>query len=189
MAKNAEIGRVLDPFRAYLRVLAQVHLDARLRGKLDPSDVVQQTMLRACAGFEDLRGREPGIVAAWLRKILARTLADVVRDLERGKRDIGRERSLEEAVDQSASGLEAWLAADQSSPSEKAERNEQLLRLADALCNLPDDTREAVVLKHCRDWTLAEIADHLGRTPSAVASLLHRGLKQLRELLHESGEW
>jgi RNA polymerase sigma-70 factor, ECF subfamily len=157
MAKNAEIGRVLDPFRAYLRVLAQVHLDTRLRGKLDPSDVVQQTMLRACAGFDGLHGREPGVVAAWLRKILARTLADVVRDLERDKRGIGRERSLEQALDQSASGLEAWLAADQSSPSERAERNEQLLRLADALCSLPDDTREAVVLKHCRDWTLAEI--------------------------------
>jgi RNA polymerase sigma-70 factor, ECF subfamily len=185
MAKDTDIGRVLEPFRAYLRVLAQVHLDARLRGKLDPSDVVQQTMMRACAGFDDLRGREPSLVAAWLRKVLARTLADAVRDLERAKRDIGRERSLQGAIDQSASALEVWLAADQSSPSEKAERNEQLVRLADALCRLPDDTREAVVLKHCRDWTLAEIADQLGRTPSAVASLLHRGLKQLRELLHE----
>jgi RNA polymerase sigma-70 factor (ECF subfamily) len=92
MAKNAEIGRVLDPFRAYLRVLAQ-HLDARLRGKLDPSDVVQQTMLRACAGFDGLRGREPAVVGAWLRKILARTLADVVRDFERGRRDITRSPS------------------------------------------------------------------------------------------------
>ena len=128
---------------------------------------------------------EPGVVAAWLRKVLAQTLADAVRDLERAKRDVGRERSLENAIDQSASGLEAWLAADHSSPSERAERNEQLLRLADALCDLPDDAREAVVLKHCRDWTLAQIAEHLGRTPSAVASLLHRGLKQLRELLHE----
>jgi RNA polymerase sigma-70 factor, ECF subfamily len=185
MAINAGVGQALEPFRAYLRVLAQVHLDARLRGKLDPSDVVQQTLLRACAGFDHLRGNEPGLVAAWLRKILARTLADAVRDLERAKRDVGRERSLEDAIEQSGSALEAMLAANQSSPSEKAERNEMLLRLADALCNLPDDTREAVVLKHCRDWTLADIAVHLGRTPSAVASLLHRGLKQLRELLHE----
>ena len=185
MAPDTEAGRALEPFRKYLRLLAQVHLDARLRGKLDPSDVVQQTFLRACVGFDQLRRREPGVVAAWLRKILARTLADAVRDLERARRDVGRERSLQDAVDQSASALEAWLAAEQSSPSERAERNEQVLRLADALCRLPDDTREAVVLKHCRGWTLAEIAAHLGRTPAAVASLLHRGLKQLRELLHE----
>ena len=185
MTGDAEAGRVLEPFRKYLRVLAHVHLDARLRGKLDPSDVVQQTLLRACVGFDQLRAREPGVVAAWLRKILARTLADAVRDLERAKRDVGRERSLQQALDQSSSALEAFLAADQSSPSERAERNEQLLRLADALWALPEATREAVVLKHCKGWTLAQIADHLGRTPSAVASLLHRGLRQLREFLHE----
>src|SRR5205085_10929972 len=85
MSADAETGRVLEPFRKYLRVLAQVHLDARLRGKLDPSDVVQQTFLRACAGFDQLRDREPAVVAAWLRKILARTLADGVRDLERAR--------------------------------------------------------------------------------------------------------
>src|ERR1700693_475159 len=117
MPRDTDIGQLLEPFRAYLRVLAQVHLDARLRGKLNPSDVVQQTMLRACAGFAELRGRDPGLVAAWLRKILARTLADTMRDLKRARRDIGRERSLEEAIDDSASALEAWLAADHSSPS------------------------------------------------------------------------
>jgi RNA polymerase sigma-70 factor (ECF subfamily) len=185
MPASAEAGPILEPFRKYLRVLAAVHLDSRLRGKLDPSDVVQQTMLRACVGFEQFRGREPGVVAAWLRKILARTLSDAVRDLERAKRDHHRERSLEEALDHSSARLEGWLTADQSSPSERADKNEQLLRLAEALCGLPDDTREAVVLKHCRDWTLTEIAELLGRTPAAVASLLHRGLKQLRELLHE----
>jgi RNA polymerase sigma-70 factor, ECF subfamily len=185
MTPDPDVGKVLEPFRKYLRVLAHVHLDARLRGKLDPSDVVQQTLLRACVGFDQLRLREPGVVAAWLRMILARTLADAVRDLERARRDVGRERSLQEALDQSSSALERFLAADQSSPSEQAERNEQLLRLADALCGLAEDTREAVVLKHCRGWTLVQIADHLGRTPSAVASLLHRGLKQLRQVLHE----
>ena len=185
MPTDSESSRVLEPFRKYLRVLAHVHLDARLKGKLDPSDVVQQTLLRAHVGLEHLRDRNPGVVAAWLRKILARTLSDAIRDLERAKRDLHRERSLEEALAHSSARLEGWLAADQSSPSERADKNEQLLRLADALCGLPDATREAVVLKHCRDWTLAEIATHLGRTPAAVASLLHRGLKQLRDLVHE----
>ncbi len=94
MPSSPEAGRVLEPFRKYLRLLAHVHLDPRLRGKLDPSDVVQQTMLRACVGFDDLRGKEPGVVAAWLRKIMSRTLADAARDLERAKPDIARERSI-----------------------------------------------------------------------------------------------
>lgn len=188
MAADADAGRVLESYSKYLWVLAQVHLDTRLRGKLDPADVVQQVLLRACVGFAQLRGRDPGTVAAWLRKILAHTLADAVRDFERARRAIDRERSLEQALDRSSARLAEWLAADQSSPSERAARNEDLLRLADALCALPDETREAVILKHCRDWTLAEIAGHLGRTPAAVASLLHRGLKQLRGLLRDEGD-
>ncbi len=103
MAKKAEIGRVLEPFRAYLRVLAQVHLDARLRGKLEPSDVVQQTLLRASPVSTICAATSRGWLPPGCARFLARTLADAVRDLERAKRDIGRERSLQDAVDQSAS--------------------------------------------------------------------------------------
>ena len=183
MAPDAEAGRVIEPFRPYLRVLAQVHLDARLRGKLDPSDVVQQTLLRACVGFGQLRQREPRVVAAWLRKILARTLADTVKHYHRDRRDVDLERSLEADLDQSASGLAGWLAADQTSPSRTAQRNEELLRLADALAALPEPQREVVVLKHLRGWTLQRIADHIGRSVPSVASLLRRGLEELRRRL------
>ena len=81
--------------------------------------------------------------------------------------------------------LEAWLVAHQSSPSEHAEREEQAVRLADALARLPEAQREALVLQHWHGWALAEIAEHLGRTPAAVAGLLHRGLHSLRRLLQE----
>jgi RNA polymerase sigma-70 factor (ECF subfamily) len=93
------------------------------------------------------------------------------------------ERSLEADLDRSASGLAGWLAADQTSPSQAAERNEELLRLADALVALPEPQREVVVLKHLRGWTLQRIAEHLGRTAPAVASLLRRGLEDLRRRL------
>ena len=83
----------------------------------------------------------------------------------------------------SASGMTGWLAADQTSPSQAAERNEELLRLADALTALPEPMREVVVLKHLRGWTLQRIAEHLGRTVPAVASLLRRGLEDLRHRL------
>ena len=173
----------LERYRDYLRLLATLHLDPRLKAKLDPSDLVQQTLLRAYQGLAELRGRESGEVAAWLRKILANTLADAVRDFGRAKRDVAVERSLEASLAASSARLEAWLAADQSSPSEQAERNEQLLELAEALNHLPELQREAVILKHCHGWTLAAIADHMGRTAAAVASLLRRGLAQLRGLL------
>lgn len=177
----------LEPFRRYLVVLASVHLDPRLRGKLDPADVVQQTLLRAYTALADLRCTEPPAVAAWLRRILASELADAVKHFDRDKRAVDRERSIEADLDRSASGLAGWLAADQTSPSAKAAANEELLRLADALADLPERMREVLVLKHCQGWTLSRIAERLGKTAPAVASLLRRGLEQLRVTLTPGG--
>jgi RNA polymerase sigma-70 factor (ECF subfamily) len=174
---------ILDDFRAYLRLLAGLQVSPRLRGKLDPSDLVQQTLLKAYQARDRLRGRTPGEQAAWLRQILARTLADAIRDLRRDKRDIARERSLEAALDASSSRLEACLAAAGMAPGQQAERNEQLVRLAAELARLPDPQREAVVLRHCQDLSLDEISHRLGRTRAAAASLLRRGLARLRERL------
>jgi RNA polymerase sigma-70 factor (ECF subfamily) len=187
MNSPAPAGQDLERFRPYLRLLARLQLDPRLRAKLDPSDVVQQTLLHAHQARDQLRGRSEAEQAAWLRKILANTLANAARDLRRDKRDVGRERSLEAAVEESSARLEAWLASAQAEPSRRAERNEQFLRLAEALEQLPEGQREAVVLHHLQGWSLAELAGHLGRSEGAVAGLLHRGFKKLRELLHDVG--
>jgi RNA polymerase sigma factor (sigma-70 family) len=93
------------------------------------------------------------------------------------------ERSLEADLDRSASGFAAWLAADQTSPSGRAERDEELLRMVAALAELPELMREVVVLKHCQGWPLARIAERVGRSVPAVASLLRRGLEELRKRL------
>ena len=176
-------SQALEPFRPYLEVLARVHLDPRLRGKLDTADVVQQALLRAYAAWPELKNPDRPVVLAWLRRILARTLADVAKHYDRDRRAVDLERSLAADLDRSASGLTGWLAADQTSPSQAAERNEESLRLADALAALPEPQREVVVLKHLRGWTLQRIAEHLGRTVPAVASLLRRGLEDLRRRL------
>jgi RNA polymerase sigma-70 factor (ECF subfamily) len=161
---NDEIADIIEPYRRYLRVLADLHLDRRLRGKLDPSDLVQQTMLRACTALEDLQDREPEVLRAWLRRILANAIADAVKHDHRGKRDVDLERSLHEEIDRSASGLAACLAADQTSPSRRAERNEDLLRLVAPISRLPGPMREVVLLKHCQGWTLHQIREHTGQT-------------------------
>jgi len=184
MTRDADAGS-LESFRDYLRLLARLQLDPRLRAKLDPSDIVQQTMLQAHQAWADFRGRTRAELAAWLRSILARNLSAALRHLGRARRNLAREQSLESALEASSMRLEAFLASEQSSPSLRADRNEQILRLAEALATLPEAQREAVALHHLQGWPLAKIAEHLGRTPPAVMGLLHRGLKKLRTHLNQ----
>jgi RNA polymerase sigma-70 factor (ECF subfamily) len=173
----------LERFRAYLDLLVRRRLDGRLKGKLDASGVVQQTLWEAHQGWKDFRGKSEAEVAAWLRRILVRNLTDEMRKLAAGKRNLARERSLEQAVEQSSRNLAAWLAQEQSSPSQQAVRREQMLELAAALARLPEDQRTAVELHHLEGYSLAEVAQHMQRSKEAVAGLLFRGLKRLRELL------
>jgi|SRR5947209_9272915 len=188
MAHGAEtLDPPLEQFRAYLRLLAGSQLTPRLRGKFDPSDLVQQTLLKAHARRGQFRGRTEAELASWLRQILARILADAVRRFGPGGRDVGLERSLEAALDESSSRLEAWLAGDQSSPAHAAQRNEQLARLAEALARLPADQRRAVELHHLQGLSLAAIGARMGRGKRAVAGLLFRGVRQIRATLEGEG--
>ena len=123
-------GRNLEDYRDYLRLLAELQLDRPLQGKIDLSGVVQQTMLEAYQALPKCEHRHADHLAAWLRRILANNLADEVRKLKSGMRDVSREKSFEAALEQSSLQLQAWLAADQSSPSAPALRQEQTLRLS-----------------------------------------------------------
>ncbi len=175
-----------EAFRSYLRLLARMQLPPRLAPKTDTSDVVQQTLIQAYQALDQFRGSTSHEMAGWLRRILTNNLAHLVRDFGREKRDLQREVSLAQIVADSSAGWDAWLAADQSSPSERADRNETLLRLATALEQLPADQREAVELHYCHGWKLVEIAAHLERSVPSVAGLVQRGVIRLRTLLGEN---
>jgi len=183
MEVPANTGEDLGQFRAYLELLARLGADTRLQGKLDLSGVVQQTLLEAHQATAQLHGRSSEEKAAWLRRALANNLADQIRRLRSGKRDVNRERGLEDALEQSSDRVQAWLAAEQSSPSTQASRHEQALRLAEALGQLPENQRRAVELRHLKGLSLAEIAGELACSKPAVVGLLHRGVQKLRELL------
>lgn len=175
----------LEQFRDYLRLLARLHLDARLTGKVDPSDVVQEVLLRAYRHLDQCRAEENAERAAWLRAILANTLAEYVRRFTAQQRNLACERSLDAALEETSQRLEKWLADGQSSPEEQATRQERLLQLAQALALLPEDQRTALELRHLHGQSVAEIEKVMNRSNAAVAGLLRRGLNRLRTLLDE----
>ena len=188
MAKEYQVhGKLLERCREYLCLLARLQLSPRLRGKLDASDVVQQTLLKAYEKKDQFRGRSNAELIAWLRQILANHLAQAARTFGAEARDLAREHSLEANLEDSSARLESWLAADQSSPSQRVLRDEQLLRLAQALAELPTDQRLAVELHHLQGYPVAEVGRQMGRSRAAVVGLLFRGLKKLRQLLDDSG--
>lgn len=188
MAISGSNSSFLEQWRPYLRVLARMQIEPKFQAKIDASDIVQQTMLEAHRARDEFRGASDDELRAWLRRIMARNLADEMRKFRRDKRDAGLEQSLQAALTESSQCLEGCLPADDSLPDHRALRNEQLTQLAAAIESLPEDQRQAVTLHHLQRQSAAQVATAMGRTEVSVAGLLRRGMKRLREILTTTDE-
>ena len=172
----------LGRFRPYLLFLARMSWDRRLQPKLDPSDLVQQTLLQAHGKLNQFQGNTDEELAGWLRQILANVLAERQRHFHRDKRDVARERSLEDVLAESSRRLSGFPGAEPS-PSENVEFGERALRVTAAMERLPEDQRDTLILHYWQGHSVPEIAEFMQRTPSAVGSMVHRGLEKLRDEL------
>ncbi len=179
------LGRLLEQSRNYLKLLARLQIDRQLQCKADGSDLVQETFMEALRDFAGFRGDSEAEWLAWLRRILASNLANLVRRY-RGtrRRDVRLERTLAADVDHSSAALDrALVARQQAAPWEQAARREQSVVLADVLERLPPDYREAIVLRQLEGHSFPEVARRMGRTVDSVKKLWVRGLTRLREVL------
>jgi RNA polymerase sigma-70 factor (ECF subfamily) len=180
----AILGRLLELYRRYLALLARVQIGRRLQGKVDASDLVQETFLDAHRNFDRFRGGSEAEFVCWLRQILAGNLADMMRRyLGAQGRDVRLEREIQDALDQSSVLLDRALMAPQSSPSQQAVRREQGVLLADALDQLSEDYREVLVLRHLEGLPFPEVARRMGRSQDSVEKLWMRGLARLRQIM------
>ncbi len=180
----ATLGPLLELYRRYLTLLARLQIGPRLQGKVDASDLVQETFLDAHRNFARFRGLDEAALVRWLRQILAANLADLFRRyLGTEGRDVRLERAIEDAFDRSSVLLGRGLVGPQSSPSQQAMRREQEVLLADALGQLPDDYREVLVLRHLQGLTFPEVARRMGRSLDSVEKLWMRGLARLRQVM------
>lgn len=180
--------RLFDRYQGYLRVLARAQLGGHLRGKCDPSDVVQMTLLEAHRDFAAFHGQQEPELLAWLRRILAHNLYNEARRFTAQQRDLAREVSLDQVragVEQSSVALARGVAADTPSPSQDAVRREDAVRLAAALAKLPDDYQTVLLLRVFEELPAEEVAARMGRTAGAVRMLQMRALIALREQMGE----
>jgi RNA polymerase sigma-70 factor (ECF subfamily) len=182
-ADRQSLSTLLELFRNYLRLLARTGIDTTLRGKADPSDLVQETMLKAAQHFDTFRGHSEAELAAWLRQILAQCLIHHARHYRASSRRATRERSLTDLLDRSSIHLSA-LAAGRSSLSESLPRGRDAgVILAEAMAELSDDHREVITLRNLEQLEWAEVAARMGRSADAVRMLWLRALRQLRPLV------
>jgi RNA polymerase sigma-70 factor (ECF subfamily) len=176
-------GRLLELYRNYLRFMARTLISQPLQARLDASDLVQETFLKAYREFAGFLGSSEPELVAWLRQILVRTLADQVKRHRAKGRDYRREEPLEAMLDRSSLAIQERLAAPLPSPSSHAIRREQAVLLADALEKLPPDYREVFVLRIIEHVPVEEIAARMGRSVNAVRKLWTRAMLALeREL-------
>jgi len=175
-----------ERYRDLLCVLArQIEMDPRLKRRFDASDLVQETLLKATENLSQFRGGTEAELVKWLQGILENALADAIRHARAQKRDVAQEQVLTSVVQDSSARLQNWLVAPDSSPSQRAEREEQLLRVSAALASLPQDQRDVILLLDSLGTPIRTIAEQLSRSEKAVAGLLVRGRRKLRELLQE----
>ena len=184
---DAGLGPLLELYRNYLRLLARIEIGRRLQGKLDASDLVQETFLEAHRNFARFQGTSEPQFVSWLRQILAAKVANLLRHyLGTQGRDVRLERELAADLDQSSRALGAELIAPLSTPSQHAVRREQGVLLADALERLPPDYREVIVLRHLEGQSFPEVARRMERSVDSVQKLWLRALARLRRAFGET---
>ena len=174
------LGKLLDLHRDYLRGLAAQQLNPKLQGRLDDSDVIQQTCLSVHKQIGGFTGNDPAEFVAWLRLIHERNIHNAARDqLQVQKRAAGREETLEPAD----------FAGRQATPSQIVMRDEEATRLKQAMQLLPEGEREVVRLRYFEGWPLSQIAEHLGLTQNAVAWQLRRSMKSMKKHLKDDASY
>lgn len=183
---NEALGRLLEQYRGFLLMLAHRYLSERLRRRVDPSDIVQVTFLEAKRDLPNFRGNTPAEFSGWLRGMLKNNVATAVtRHVMTKKRSLKREvNEANRAGDDSAGA--AWitqLPGSSTSPSGVAMKQEAVIALLSALHELPETQAEAIRLRYMEGLPLADIVERMGKSDTAVAGLLKRGLQKLRKVI------
>ena len=183
---QSSLGSLLQQYRNYLVVLASMQIEKRLQPRVSPSDVVQETMLRAHKNFGQFRGTTEPELLGWLRQILVNNLAKFVEQhMLAARRDVRREVSIEKigaALEHSTIQLAHLVPAAMKSPSMAVQQREEAVVLADRLAQLPEDYREVLFLRNLQGLPFEDVAQRIDRSVGATRMLWLRAIEKLRSV-------
>ena len=184
------LGELFDQHRDRLRRALTCRLNPQLQGRVDPSDVIQETFVEAQNRLDDYLKDPKMSPWLWIRFLaLQRLQINYRHHVQTKQRDARREVSLAKASYPAASSvhLASVLAGNCETPSERLRHQEQKLRLEEALEQMNPTDREILALRHFEQLSNQEVSEVLGLNVGATSQRYYRALKKLKELLALSG--
>lgn len=185
------LGALLQHYRPRLERLIRVRMGVTLRSRVDPEDLVQDSLIKALRGFDrfdDLKSQEPAALMNWLAKVAENTILNAVQYQRAQKRDPAFEQPRLPTCESSSTVTQGGrLPVESDGPSRKAERSEKLRILDECVARLPKALYRVVDLREYCGGTWPWVAEHLGCTEDTARKRYDRAKAELRRELGRHG--
>lgn len=180
--EDGAVEQLMQKHRPRLKQMVAARMDPRIRARVDPSDVIQETFAVAVERLPQYLAEEPIPFYPWLRRIAWQKLVQMhEHHLEAGKRSVRRERRRDWRLsDQSTMRLELLLVSGGTSPSRAANRHEIRERVRTALDGLDEQDREVLLQRYLEQMTVKEIAAASGLSEATIHMRHLRALQKIK---------
>ena len=182
---ESALAEVFSGFAPRLERMVEFRLDFRLRGRVDPGDVLQEAYIEIARRITDYTSAPTVSFYVWVRQITWQTLVGVHRRHLGQKRNPNAEVQIHQRRDQNATtySIAGMLIGNLTSPSQAAIREEMLEQLRIALDSIDETDREVLALRHFEQLSNNEVAEVLSLTKTAASNRYVRALKRLGDIL------
>jgi len=183
------LGKLLAACDPHLRARAEARMDAVVRSKRGPDDILQDTYVEVLRRIDRFKGRDLPAFLSWVTVILDHKIVDSRRAARCQARDVDREIRVGGTNSDSYWNLFDQVCSESQTPSRVVAREEVIRALVICLSTLSGPQRRVVQMRFLEGLPLAEVARRLGKSEAAVAALTQRALRALRARMDQLGEF
>ena len=178
---NEALSELFQQLQDYYLLVAKNHLANDVKARINPSDIVQETLAKAAGAMEQFRGNSAGEFRAWLKTILQNEIKEQQRKQRQQKRDVAREAN--PAVNDESRNLGFEPSSPSLTPQSRAIAEEELARLRGFLSTLPEDYQTVIQLRSLERKEFKQVAQAMNRSSDAVAKLWYRAILALQKAM------